>query len=583
MVYKLLTDSQRHQDIFNWFLQGQDEHLTIGLPSLRSLQICKRIASRKKADSDRRIHKVLEALPAIRKGDGMKLKLLTYSAMLALGLSSIAQAQQTGYSQTNLVANAPGIANHTDSQLSNPWGISFIPGQPFWVANNNGGTSTLYDAQGNKQTLVVGIPTAAMNPCNPGCPTGTVANTLNGYFGNGAFLFDTEDGLITNWTGQGNATTMVDNSPQGAVYKGLALLTNNEGTFLLAANFKSGKIDVFDRNFNATHLTGTLTDPNLPAGYAPHGVHVINNVILVAYAMQDGAKHDPVTGAGLGIVDAFDNEGNFTRTFASGGTLNAPWGVVMTPASFGTFSNAVLIGNFGDGTISAYDTRGNFLAQVTDSAGHIITNPGLWDMVFGAGGTGDANTLYFTAGGANQNTGLFATLVPASAATGANFSLNLSAPSVTVAAGGTATVTVGSAAVGGFNGQITLSCSAGAGLTCSFTPRTISPGSSAASSTLTVGAAAAPPSGGYGGRTALAVFPGMALLGTMFTWRARKAGKGPGVVLMVVLALVVASVGFTVGCGSSSSHQTPGNQSTVMVTGTSGAISHTVPVTVTIH
>ncbi len=514
-----------------------------------------------------------------------KTLILILGLLTILGISSMTLAQQTGYSQTNLVADTAGVANHTDAQLSNPWGISFIPGQPFWIANNNGGTSTLYDAQGNKNSLVVGIPGASVNPCNPGCPTGTVANSLSGYFGNGAFLFDTEDGIIANWTGQGNAVVAVDNSAAGAVYKGLAVVTNNEGTFLLAANFRSGQIDVFDRNFNPTHLTGTLTDPNLPAGYAPHGVHVISNVIFVAYAMQDAAKHDPTVGSGLGIVDTFDMEGNFTRTFASGGTLNAPWGVVATPASFGTFSNDVLIGNFGDGTINAFDSHGNFVGQVKDSAGHVITNPGLWDMVFGQGGTGDPNTLYFTAGGANQTSGLFATLVPAAAATGADFSLSLSAPTISVTPGGTSKLTVSSAAVGGFNSQITLSCSSASGLTCSFSPNTISPGSSAASSTLTLAAAATTPGGGYGG-VGMALLSGLGLFGTLFTTRGRKlaVGKGNGLLLMAGLALLVAGMTFTVACGSNnSSHQTPPTgQATLMVTGTSGAIAHSVPVSVTV-
>jgi len=514
----------------------------------------------------------------------MKCKTVILGLLTMLGVSSMALAQQNGYSQTNLVANTAGVANHTDSQLSNPWGISFIPGQPFWIANNNGGTSTLYDAQGNKQTLVVGIPGASANPCNPGCPTGTVANSLNGYFGNGSFLFDTEDGIIANWTGQANAVVAVDNSSAGAVYKGLALLTNNDGTFLLAANFNSGKIEVYDRNFNPTSLAGgTFTDPNLPAGDAPHGVHLIPHVVLVAYAQQDAAKHDPVTGAGLGIVDAFDNTGHFTRTFASGGTLNAPWGAVMAPANFGTFAGDVLIGNFGDGTINAYDTSGHFLAQVTDSAGHVITNPGLWDMVFGAGGTGDPGTLYFTAGGVNQTSGLFATLVPATAA-GADFSLHLSAPTITVAPGGASTLTVASAAVGGFNGQITLSCSTASGLTCSFSPNTISPGSSAASSTLTLTAAATAPGGGYGG-IGMALLSGLGLFGTMFTaGRKPGAGKRKSVLLMAGLALLVAGMTFTVACGSNSNHQTTApSQATLMVTGTAGAISHSVPVMVSVR
>lgn len=176
----------------------------------------------------------------------------------------------------------------------NPWGISFVPGQDFWIANNNSGTSTLYDAKGNKDgALVVTIPGAAKNPngnCSPGCPTGNVSNPNGTYFGGGQFIFDTEDGIVANWTGASNTATVVfDNSASGAVYKGLALLN---GTFLLAANFNSGKVDVLDRNFNLTSLSGSFTDPKLPAGFAPHGIHVIGNQIYVAYAMQDAAKHD---------------------------------------------------------------------------------------------------------------------------------------------------------------------------------------------------------------------------------------------------------------------------------------------------
>jgi uncharacterized protein (TIGR03118 family) len=192
-----------------------------------------------------------------------------------------------------------------------------------------------------------------------------VANGNGIYFGGGQFIFDTEDGLVANWTGASNtATVAFDNSASGAVYKGLALVNS---TFLLAANFNSGKVDVLDRNFNLTSLSGSFTDPNLPAGFAPHGIHVINNQVYVAYAMQDGSKHDAQPGAGLGQVDIFDMNGNFVSTFvAAGGKLNAPWGVVATPATFGTFPNAILVGNFGDGTINAFDTKGKFLGQLTD-------------------------------------------------------------------------------------------------------------------------------------------------------------------------------------------------------------------------
>jgi len=517
----------------------------------------------------------------------MNLKTLTFRAVILgwltiTGASSLF-AQTTGYSQTNLVGKTAGVANHTDPQLSNPWGISFIPGQPFWIANNNGGTSTEYDAQGNKVQPTVTIPVAAHNPCPQGCPTGTVANDQAGIFGNASFIFDTEDGIIASWTGQNNAITVVDNSAAGAVYKGLAVLTNIEGTFLLAANFNSGKIDVFDGNFNATHLVGNLTDSNLPAGYAPHNVKVIDNVIFVAYSVQDTAKHDPVIGDGLGIVDAFDMEGNFKGTFATGGTLNAPWGIVTAPASFGDFSNDVLIGNFGDGKINAYTTSGQFVDQVKNSAGQVIATPGLWDLVFGAGGTGDPNTLYFTAGGSDQTNGLFATLVPATAA-GTDFSLNLSAQSVTLTAGGSTTLMIGSAAVGGFNNQITLSCAQASGLTCSFNPNTITPGGSTPSSTLTISAASTPPGGGYGGHPGMLLLSGIGLFGTvLLSSRNKGSANGKSLMLIAVLAPLVTGMTFTVACGRSSKNSPTTNQATLTITGTSSGVSHSVPVSVTIH
>src|SRR6202047_368143 len=432
-------------------------------------------------------------------GDRLK-RIILLLSIIIVSVPSGLWAQQGGYFQTNLVSNTAGIATTTDPQLLNPWGISFLPGQDFWIANNNSGTSTLYDLNGNKNTaLVVTIPGATKNPngnCSPGCPTGNVSNGNGTYFGGGQFIFDTEDGLVANWTGASNtATVAFDNSASGAVYKGLSLLN---GTSLLAANFNSGKVDVFDRNFNPTSLSGSFTDPNLPAGFAPHGIHVIGNQIYVAYAMQDTAKHDAQPGAGLGQVDIFDANGNFVKTFvASGGKLNAPWGVVTAPATFGAFPNAILIGNFGDGTINAFDTTGKFLGQLTDSSNKVLVNPGLWDMVFGGGGSSGApGTLYLTAGGNNQpnfpaggsTTSVFASLVPAAAVGSPGFSLSLSAPSVTVAPGGSANLMIGASAVGGFNGQITLSCAALAGVTCVFSPATISPGSSASSSTLTISA-----------------------------------------------------------------------------------------------
>jgi hypothetical protein len=215
-------------------------------------------------------------------------------------------------------------------------------------------------------------------------------------------------------------------------------------------------------------LSGSFTDPKLPAGFAPHGIHVIGSQIYVAYAMQDTAKHDAQPGAGMGQVDIFDANGNFVSTFvAAGGKLNAPWGVVAAPVTFGEFPSAILVGNFGDGTINAFDTTGKFLGQLSDSSGKALVNPGLWDMTFGGGGSsGDPGSLYLTAGGSNQpnfptggsSTAVFASLVPTAAIGGPDFSLNLSASSATVMTGGSTTLMIGASAVGGFNSQISLTC-----------------------------------------------------------------------------------------------------------------------------
>jgi uncharacterized protein (TIGR03118 family) len=523
--------------------------------------------------------------------------LLLLAATVTLGISSSTQAQQTGFMQTNLVSNTAGAATTTDPQLLNPWGISFLPGQDFWISNNSSGTSTLYDNNGNKDTaLVVTIPAATKNPngnCNPGCPTGTVANAGSG-FGGGQFIFDTEDGLVVIWTGASNTGSVAfDNSASGAVYKGLALLNGNS---LLAANFNSGKVDVLNNSFQLAPLSGAFTDPNLPAGYAPHGIHVINNQVYVAYAMQDAAKHDAMPGAGVGQVDIFDMNGNFVSTFvAAGGHLNAPWGVVAAPSTFGQFPNAILVGNFGDGTINAFDTKGNFLGQVTNSANTPLVNPGLWDMVFGGGGaSGNAGTLFLTAGGGNQpnfptggsTTSVFASIVPDAAVTTANFSLSLSSPSVTLASGGSANVTVSAAAVGGFNSPISLTCAASAGLTCAFNPSTINAGSTAGS-TLTVSAASVAPPTGYG---FIFLFPGLGLFGSVFALRKRRVGS-KGLLAMKAMGLVFLASSlpfFAVGCGGGSSvtntATTPTSQSaTLMVTGTSGSLTQSSSLTVKIN
>jgi uncharacterized protein (TIGR03118 family) len=530
-------------------------------------------------------------------------KALLFGLLMTFTISSGLWAQQAGYSQTNLVSNVTGVATTTDPQLLNPWGISVIPGQDFWIADNNSGVSTLYDQNGNKDTgLIVTIPGASSNPngnCSPGCPTGTVANVSGSDFSGGSFIFDTEDGLVVFWNGSSNTAIIgKDNSASGAVYKGLALL----GTNLLAANFNSGKVDVYDSNYALTSLGGTFTDPNLPAGFAPHGIHVIGNQIYVAYAMQDTPKHDAAPGAGAGQVDIFDSTGKFVSTFVAAGAnnnLNAPWGIAQAPASFGAFGGDILVGNFGDGTISAFDTTGKFLGQLTNSAGKVLVNPGVWDMVFGGGGganndPGALGTLYITAGGSagqpnfpagGRATAVFASLIPVAAANAPGFTLSLSAQSTTVNPGGSANLMISAAAVGGFNDQISLACTAPSGLTCSLSPSTISPGGTS-SSTLTISAVSTPPPTGYNVPGMMALLPGLGLFGTLLTTGRRKQLTRKSIAWMSLLGLLLFVSLFALGCGSSNSSNQPApssQQTTVMVTGTSGSLTETAAVTVSIN
>jgi hypothetical protein len=304
--------------------------------------------------------------------------------------------------------------------------------------------------------------------------------------------------------------------------------------------------------------------------------------VYVAYAMQDAAKHDPVPQAGSGVVDVFDQNGNFVKRFAANGTLNAPWGVVMAPATFGPLAGNLLIGNFGDGTINAFDANGGqFLGQAMDSTNHAIVNPGLWDMVFGQGGTGDSNTLYFTAGGSDQTSGVFGTLVPSEAAAGgSDFSLSLSAQSLSVPRGGSGSLTVSASSSGGFNSPISLSCSGvPAGLNCSFSPATITPGSSAAQASLNIAAAST-----YSTMGMLTLLPFVwgftELAGTKRKGASRKTRWLRRLGLGMVALLLVVSLAC---CGSAGSSRIAGNNATVMVTGTSGALSHSIPVTLTVQ
>jgi uncharacterized protein (TIGR03118 family) len=315
------------------------------------------------------------------------------------------------YLQHNLVSDLAGQAARVDSNLVNPWGISFNPmGGPFWVSDNKTGVVTVYNAVGKPfpvgSPIVVTVPPAA-GGTSPSSPTGQVFNpTADFTLAPGlpaVFLFATEDGTIAGWNptvNPTNAVTKVDNSASGAIYKSLAMGSNVSGNFLFAANFRAGTIDVFDKNFIPVISATSFTDSNIPADFAPFNIQTIGGQLYVTYAKQDADKKDDVPGPGNGFVDVFDTSGVLVRRLASQGPLNSPWGLSVAPANFGEFSDAILIGNFGDGRINAFNiSTGAFLGQLLKPNKQPLVIPGLWGLIFGNGGNGgEPGVLYFTAG-----------------------------------------------------------------------------------------------------------------------------------------------------------------------------------------
>lgn len=342
------------------------------------------------------------------------------------GGAAVCAAQQTNaYVQTNLVSSGALPAATTDPDLKNAWGIAFFPGAPFWIADNATGLLTLYDGTGAKQALVVKIPTPKDAPADSvAAPTGMVANVTSQFripdtTLPSLFIFATEDGTIAAWNPNiadpTHAVLVVDNSQSAtsAVYKGLATGSNSRGNFLFAANFASGEVDVFDSNFAPATIEGTFKDPDIPAGYAPFGIRNIDGDLFVTFAQQDEEKRDDVSGQGHGFVDIFDTDGHLIRRFATRGDLNSPWGITRAPFDFGRFSGDILIGNFGDGRINAFDPGGEFREQLQDADGKAIEIEGLWALTFGGAAKSDPDTLYFTAGPNDEKDGLFGSIAPA--------------------------------------------------------------------------------------------------------------------------------------------------------------------------
>ena len=341
-------------------------------------------------------------------------------AIPALGVN--AGIARGSFRETDLVSDIQGRALHFDPNLVNPWGISASSTSPMWVSDNNAGVTTLYDGAGNAfpppangGPLVVKIPLP--DGSDGGAPTGTVFQGNGSEFNGDRFLFATEDGTIAGWNPAVNskrARIEVDRSAVGlgAVYKGLAI-GNNGADHIYATNFRFGSVEVFDSTYAMVALSGSFTDPGIPAGFAPFNIQNLNGVLYVTYAKQKPDKHDDQSGPGFGFVDAYDLNGNLLRRVASGGALNSPWGLAIAPASFGNFHNNLLVGNFGDGRINAFSlSTGAFRGQLKSETSAPIDIPGLWGLRFGNGGVGASpNTLYFAAGINDEKDGLFGSIV----------------------------------------------------------------------------------------------------------------------------------------------------------------------------
>jgi uncharacterized protein (TIGR03118 family) len=377
-------------------------------------------------------------------------------------LGTTASGVGTGYVETDLVVNQQvngvptltdkngivHVATFFDPNLVNPWGVGESGGSPFWVSDNGAGVSSLYNTAGQPRSLVVSIPAPGDPLGTSGAPTGLVFNVAqaqNAFEITGVtaanlpitapavFLFAAEDGTILGWNPGVNPPDFVpakagtyaiiakDNSASSAVYKGLAIAKDPSGdVFLYATNFRAGTVEVYNSSFTppSSLPSDAFTDPSLPRGYAPFNIVpiTINDVteLFVTFAIQNGEKKDDVAGQGHGIVDTFDLSGHLLARFAQHGQLNSPWGVALAPASFGAFAGDLLIGNFGNGHINAFNpTTGEFLDKVRNPHGQAIVIDGLWTVMFGNGGNGGhQNTLYFTAGPNDESDGLFGSLTP---------------------------------------------------------------------------------------------------------------------------------------------------------------------------
>jgi uncharacterized protein (TIGR03118 family) len=552
------------------------------------------------------------------------IRIIVASCLLAVASAAIPAAAQTAgtYSVSNLMSDGSVPATIMDSNFINPWGVT---NATFWINTQGTGLDYVVSAANFPPftppttpafAFKVIIPAATGGTTATGMPTGAAATgAATGFLlpapnsTKANFLFATLDGIITGWNSKLGTTgpptpvtqVVVNNNAAGAVYTGIALATNTNGTYLLAANFgKAAAIEVYDSTFAPAKLAGSFTDSTLPAGYVPYSVHVIGTQVFVAYALRSSTG-GPTIAPGNGMVNVFDTSGNFVaHVITTGGNLNAPWGVAIAPTTFGVFGGDILVGNFGDGIINAYDPKTfAFLGQLSDGSGKTLVYASLWELFFGltAASTtppGNVNTLYFTAGLTGEKHGLLGAINTNPTATGTpTYGFSASSSALTVTAGSSGTAIVSAAPTNNFSGTVTLACS---GLpeaaTCAFSPATLTVAAGApATSTVTIatvkktallqprtlrGAATA-------GITAALLLPFGAILAFS---RRRSPNQHRSLRLLGLLGILLVSAGFIAGCSSSSNvfvPSTPAGTSPVTVKATSGSITQSTVVNLTVQ
>jgi len=375
--------------------------------------------------------------PARGARRGLSVAAIVSASALAVGALATAPAGASahgGYRQINLVSDQAGKAQLPDSDLVNAWGLAAspgtntTPGSPLWAADNGTDKATLY--KGITATTVTKVP-LVINVTGA-APTGQVFNSdtsafmvsdKHGNSGSSIFLFATENGTIDGWspgvnpngTNPSTVTEVGRNNGANAVYKGLAIAQTGGHSFLYATNFRSGRVEAYDSTFTPVELRGGLfVDPKLPAGYGPFGIAEIGGKLYVSFAKQDATLHDDVRGAGHGFVDVFSNSGAFIKRLITRGALDSPWGMVLAPASFGRFGGDLLVGNFGNGMINAYNPNtGAHLGQLRRPNGMPVHIDGLWGLMFGNGNAAKTGQLLFSAGPNDESNGLLGKIVVA--------------------------------------------------------------------------------------------------------------------------------------------------------------------------